>query len=258
MEIVTCHFKEDLSWLHDSPYPVHVVGKEGGDPIPDREKFASVEIIPNFAREASSYLWYIIKNYENLPERIAFIHGHENSPHQRIPIFDSIEKYGHHHSFVDLNRFMNEYMILIPKSPFCLVWDEIMKSYFGPIPKVINFRGMAQFVIHKDSVLYRPKWLYEKLYERSFSTSANNQSLFNWIGYFFEVFWHVIFGLESPLEDKPRINILESDRTIYLEVGSNSNSTKDFVPDDYIDVFMDSELKIYKGPWEFIKKLSEV
>lgn len=257
MEIVTCHYREDLRWLEGSPYPVHVVGKEGGDTgLLDASKFASVDVIPNFGLEASSYLWYVIKNYENLPERMAFVHGHENSPHQRLPIFDSIEKYGFHASFVDLNRCMNEYMILIPNSPFCILWDQIMGAGFGPIPKIINFRGMAQFAIHGDCVRYRPKWLYEKLFEDTLRVSEH-QILSKWIGYFFEAFWHVIFGLDSPIEDKTRINILQSDSAIYLDTGRILVDCSKDAFGDYVDIFVDSSLKVYNGPWEFMQALAK-
>lgn len=265
MEIVTCHYKEDLRWLESSPYPVNVVGKEGGDTVLlDPSKFKSVEIIPNFGLEASSYLWYIIENYGNLPERMAFIHGHENSPHQRIPIFESIEKYGLHSSFVDLNRCMNEYMILVPKSPFCILWERIMQADFGPVPKIINFRGMAQFSIHRECIRYRPKWMYEKLLNIMLEISKISESdyerhfLPKWIGYFFEAFWHVIFGLDSPIEDKPRINIQSDSSTIYLDTGRVLVDCSGDVLGDYINVFMDSTLKVYKGPWEFMQALAKL
>lgn len=259
MEIITCHYKENLRWLEDSPYPVHVVGKEGGDThLLDVSKFKSVSAIPNIGLEASSYLWYIIKNYESLPERMAFIHGHEKSPHQRLPVFTSIEKYGFDAYFVDINRCTNQYMILFPNSAFCLLWDQIMRANFGQAPKIINFRGMAQFVVHKECVMNRPRWLYERLLDDIFKI-YQNQFLRNWIGYFFEALWHVIFGLESPLEDKLRTNILQSPNAVRQQ--NTDRMLVDCSGDvlgDYIDVFTDTSLKVYNGPWEFMQALIQV
>ena len=258
LEIVSCHYKEELRWLEDSPYPVNVVGKEGGDTtLLETSKFKSVNVIPNFGLEASSYLWFIIKRYDSLPERVAFIHGHENSPHQRIPIFQSIQEYGFISHFVDLNRFMNEYMILVPKSPFHAIWNSLMSPYFGDMPKVINFRGMAQFAIHRDAILFRPKWLYEWFHEAS-SGISKNPNLKNWLGYFFECFWHIIFGSNSPLEDKPRINLIQSGNFNILDTGRIiPDCSKDFT-EDYIDVFIDSNLKVYQGPWEFMQSIASL
>lgn len=253
MEIVTSHLREDLRWLESSPYPVNVVGKEGGDTILlDPSKFKSVETIPNFALEASSYLWYIIKNYDGLPERISFVHGHESSIHQRIPIFKSIEKYGLHSHFVDLNRHMNAYLIMKPESHFCLLWDELMRPCFGAMPKVVNFRGMAQFAIHRDVVRHRPKWLYEKLLEVSFEISRT-KGMSEMLGYFFESFWHVIFGLDSPLDDRPRTNLRDRGGQLFW-IREGRFEAED---EDYLDLFMDSSFKVYDGPWEFMRALAK-
>lgn len=81
LEIVSCHYKEELLWLEDSPYPVNVVGKEGGDtPLLETSKFKSVNVIPNFGLEASSYLWFIIERYDSLPERVAFMCHRQGNP----------------------------------------------------------------------------------------------------------------------------------------------------------------------------------
>jgi len=39
MEIVTSHWKEDLTWLLKSPWPVNLIDKEGADPSPFVPKY---------------------------------------------------------------------------------------------------------------------------------------------------------------------------------------------------------------------------
>ena len=86
--IVTSHFTEDLEWLKQSKYPVVVCSKVGAHipAIPADTKC----IIPNIGNEASSYLKFIITYYDNLPEHVAFIHGHETSWHQSVDILKAI------------------------------------------------------------------------------------------------------------------------------------------------------------------------
>jgi hypothetical protein len=79
MEICTSHYNENLKWLEDSPWPVTVVHKEGGEPF--SEQFIQFTI-PNTGFEVSSYVSYIINRYDTLPYHVAFIHGHETAQHQ--------------------------------------------------------------------------------------------------------------------------------------------------------------------------------
>jgi len=78
LTIITAHWKEDLTWLKNADVPVVLIDKEGAEPSP----FVPQHTIPNYGLEASSYLKYIVENYENLPDHVAFIHGHETSVHQ--------------------------------------------------------------------------------------------------------------------------------------------------------------------------------
>jgi hypothetical protein len=250
MEIVSCHFMEDLGWLEASPYPVHIVGKDGGDSSRYEGKFASIDVIPNFAKEAGSYLWYIVNNYEKLPERISFIHGHEFSRHQKVPIFEAMRLY-ENIPFVDLNRSTNFYCIVLNDSsyPYKKLWLTLLGPFLGPCPNVINFRGMAQFSVSRDLVLSRPKEFWVHLYDKTRSVCVDDKQSFI-VACFYEAVWHFIFGMESPLDDKARPNLYESNGGIFIE------STK--IPEigDYLDIFVDSNGKVY-GPWGFINKLVE-
>lgn len=223
MEIVSSHFNEDLQWLENSPYPVHIVAKQGCVPV-KKEKFSSVDIIPNFANETGSYLWYILNNYDNLPEKIVFIHGHEHAFHQRIPVFQSIELYKEF-DFVDINRHTNYYVWIVPDSEYHLLWDRLLSPFFGQVPKVINFRGHAQFIVSKELILNKSKEFWKFLYEQTFQLCQNNEELSKKIAIFYENIWHIIFGKESPMFN------------------------------DYFDMFADSNFKSYTL-WQFIKEIT--
>ena len=85
--IVSSHYDEDLSWLYKSKYPVVVVSKN--EAALDSKFFLKVHSLPNKGREFASYLWFICNYWDNLPSKVAFIHGHESSSHQLYEILKS-------------------------------------------------------------------------------------------------------------------------------------------------------------------------
>ena len=68
--IVASHWKEDINWLKKSKFPVILIDKIDSDPSWMKPSYI---IEKNTGKEVPSYLIYIIENYENLPERMAFI-----------------------------------------------------------------------------------------------------------------------------------------------------------------------------------------
>ena len=70
ISVCIAHYKESLlDWINNIKYPVKVISKYDYEP---EEK-------PNKGNEASSYLQYIVDNYDNLNEYTYFIHGHRNA-----------------------------------------------------------------------------------------------------------------------------------------------------------------------------------
>lgn len=67
--VVAAHYNENVSWLDEVSrhWQVTIMGP-GGLPA-------------NKGNEAMPYLTYIIENYNNLPESMAFIHSHQFSWH---------------------------------------------------------------------------------------------------------------------------------------------------------------------------------
>ena len=67
--VIAAHYEENVAWLGNVSrhWQVTIMGP-GGLPA-------------NKGQEAMAYLTYIIQNYDNLPESMAFIHSHESSWH---------------------------------------------------------------------------------------------------------------------------------------------------------------------------------
>ena len=217
MEICTCHYKEDLTWLLEgSQWPVTVVHKEGGDPVTLSK--GTLWTIPNVGVEATAYLWYIIQRYETLPDHVAFIHGHETSHHQQggRPLLEMIrDAQVHKYNFVPLNNFW-----------YCIQLQGALRNYIQvyknlelDTPENFIVCGSAQFIVSRYRILARRKAYYEKLYERITSREIGNA---------LEYVWHHIFG--EPWVHVPRDDHFAPplDRVLYSGCGSIPMRYDDF------------------------------
>lgn len=191
--IVTSHYNEDLNWLKKSKWPVVVVDKEGADPTDLPVQYR----IPNKGFETSSYLKYIVENYDNLPDHIAFLHGHETAWHQfhdrgLLEVIEgaNIEKHG----FIPLNNFMRWYPFANEGRPDLMeirtFWRRFrFPEHFTP-PPYFMFRSPigAQFIVAKDRIRKHSKARWQEWLDIVVEDGSKN------MGIFFEHIWHVLFG----------------------------------------------------------------
>ena len=160
MEIVTCHYKENLEWLkQQSDYKVIIVHKEGGDVVD------YTYCIPNIGLEATAFLYYIIERYDTLPDHVAFIHGHENAGHQLgdRSLLDmirtaTINKY----SFIPLNNLWR----FCFKGQFNHVCKEMYEWMGIIVPDIFIACSGAQFIVAKHLILRNTKQFYMDLYKK--------------------------------------------------------------------------------------------
>ena len=192
--IVTSHWKEDLTWLKNSEFPVVLIDKEGADPTCLEPSW----VIPNKGLEASAYLKFIIERYHDLPDHIAFIHGHETSHHQKHsrPILElirnaNIDKY----DFISLNHWYRDYMFQDEPTYnvyFTQWWDVYTMPHKKPPTEIgfilSNVPVGAQFIVSKERILANPRELYQKWYNLLMSRGNPDEAVF------FEHVWHLIFG----------------------------------------------------------------
>jgi len=183
--IVSSHFSENLSWLQEATSPVVICSK----------KLESINCsrLPNKGMDASAYLQFIIQNYDNLPQRMAFIHGHEASWHQGRPnMLEAIKKAKDspcgfvtlNNHWIDDRSMNNENMKHLHAK-----WDEIFRPFLkrDPPPKLLH-DCCCQFVVSRNIVLRHPKAAYEHWLEYLMREDTKTSI---WV---FEYLWHVIFG----------------------------------------------------------------
>jgi hypothetical protein len=217
--IVSSHFREDLNWLiNQSDYDYIIYSKNSEAKSILNLNDNKLRIIENRGMEATSYLNYIIDFYENLPEFVAFCHGHENAWHQYDTLLNMIKKYNFKDDYFTLN---NPYYrnCLYENCPQEIAYAEEKRAWnqiksvkdelLLEMPSKIEITMGAQFIVTKQSILRNKKSFYENL-----RNWLNTQKVLedNIAGMMVEQLWYLIF---TGKEVEPRL----ISRTIMSERG---------------------------------------
>lgn len=197
LEIVSSHYNENLDWLEDCKFNVNIVHHEGGGEY-KKDKFYKNFTIVNKGLEASAYLHYIIENYDNLPDHIAFIHGHETSIHQfyKKPLLFLIENAKvDDFDYIPLNNTWRAYtldkedMTILPNGqPFNKnhrTNNKPLLKHLNPDSDCLIYEACAQFIVSKKLILGNSKEFYMKLFDELVDDTLHADM--------FEELWHLIF-----------------------------------------------------------------
>lgn len=181
MHVVIAHYNEDLSWVTNLKYPFTVISRNG----------ILKDTVPNKGNEASIFLEYIIKNYDNLSEYTFFVHGHRNSWHHAEPMDEKINRIECNLPYFNLNDIPPYRILNCPNTT-----NQILRMYppiehlLGPLDmEDMTFRMGAQFYIHRNAIRSRSLETYKGLYD--FIMNNTGQSFED--GLLFERIWHFIF-----------------------------------------------------------------
>jgi hypothetical protein len=147
----------------------------------------------NIGREASAYLHYIIERYDSLPERVAFIHGHETAWHQNSdrPFLDMIrdaqvDKFG----YVPLN---NNWRCVSTKTQFKDFEKKWAEMFNMKLPDHFIVDSCAQFVVRRERILRNTKEQYIELLSH---IECDPHAII------LEHAWHYIFGEKISIEPR--------------------------------------------------------
>jgi hypothetical protein len=157
---VIAKYKEDISWVNRLKCPYIVYDK-------------SIDI-PNVGREAETYLRYIITNYEKLPDYILFLQGNPFD-HLTIGSIDYINQsidtaLDSNIDFLHLNNLHNE-----SHNSYTRTKESFIALFSNTLPVSFIFCPGAQFIVSRDSILFRPKYFYETI--SNVMTTINNTSV---------------------------------------------------------------------------------
>ena len=211
IEIVVSRYNENLEWLSEEPFnhhPVIIYNKGENEDFVKTPNIRSIFKIPNVGRETHSYLYHVVKNYDNLADITIFLPGSCGLAHKHKRAKDTViitenihdtyfndniddlyEKYkdfqlDNWQSSDGLNKKVNNEKELTPSNyrPFG-VW---FKHWFGDL-KVTQTSYFGIFAVHKRHILQRPKEFYQKMLDE-ISVSSNPE-----VGHYYERAWSAIF-----------------------------------------------------------------
>lgn len=172
------------------------------------------------------YLSFIIDYYDNLPDIIAFRHGHRSSWHQsedsaaeinylnlttirnrgyqnfRCTLFDGVMN---HDCPADMKDHLEHdgkpyWESVAPElqTEFAHLWQ----TWFGtPRPEYLMSACCAQFVVTRETVLTRSRGEYMRFRQYLIDTEVNDY----YSGRVFEKVWHVVFGKPPVLCEEEEV-----------------------------------------------------
>lgn len=181
MHVVIAHYNEDLSWVTKLKHPFTVISRNG---IPE-------DIVPNKGNEASVFLDYIIRHYDDLDEYTAFVHGHQTSWHSKEPMDEKLNRLEFTNMYTSLNDIPAYHIIQCPDTTQQVLTNYVLiEPILGPIDiQQITFRMGGQFCVHRSAIRSRTRETYQALLDFIYNNTGRSKT----DGILFERIWHFIF-----------------------------------------------------------------
>lgn len=160
--IVVARYNENMDWLKTIQWN-YVVYNKGEDDIPDWVK--NIIKLPNIGRESHTYLRYIVDNYDNLPDYIAFLQGNPfDHSKELIKKISDLNKDCNYFNLSDKVRTCRTYRYRHRNpSRIQLLTAESAKKIFIDNMTSFVYTGGAEFIISKKSILFHTKITYQKI-----------------------------------------------------------------------------------------------
>jgi hypothetical protein len=163
-EIVVARYSEDLSWV-DNYKNYSTIYNKGDDKIE-----GSIDV-KNIGREAHSYLYHIVNNYDNLADYTCFLQADPFNPH-------SPRLYGYLNYVLESNELIPDFFWIserivegdfeYQREPYHKIFPNIKYAYnyiFGKQPniKTFKFGAGAQFCVSKEKIRERSIEFYKNI-----------------------------------------------------------------------------------------------
>jgi nucleoside-diphosphate-sugar epimerase len=128
----------------------------------------------NIGREVESFLYYIVDNYENLPDYVIFLQG------DPFPHLENITPYNFQQKIDELISsnvddvmplFKNKYYENHNVCPSLKTREYYELFFNGQVPDKTVFSNGCQYIVPKQNILNRPKQFYMKLHSMTLNTT---------------------------------------------------------------------------------------
>jgi hypothetical protein len=181
LQVIVARYNEDVTWVKDIQYKTIIYNKNGSSnitteivletnestdsqydyPMEEDDEINIFEYdLPNVGREGHTFFYHIVKNYDNLPEYLAFVQG---NPFDHCPNFKNI---------VNDFDFKTEFLPLGVLHELTMEYESIneqVESFGKTIGFNISFpiymTPGAQYIISRRLIKNRPLEFYEKILE---------------------------------------------------------------------------------------------
>ena len=190
--LVVARYNEDVEWCRQYPHIVYNKGQHLDTSIP----------LPNIGREAHTYLYHIVHQYDVLDDYSIFVQGNPFD-HCR-DLLGRIKSYTQEGARCPDFELLSD-QILTTSSEACqwhpgLPMKEFHARLFGNTPpRVFRFGAGAQFVVSKRVIQMIPKSVYQSLLD----TIDKNKG--PWV---IERFWEQLFLAGLKHARVPRLILL--------------------------------------------------
>jgi hypothetical protein len=213
VEIIISRFNEDLNWTLESPFNLfqYIVYNKGNNDNFNKTNVKKIINIENVGRESHTYLYHIIKNYENLASITVFFPGSLNLDYKKTKarlVLNNIIKNNYFAAFFvgeynndlkeQFNNFTLDNWVTTDKNNFELNNESpLQQSVIRPYQNwYTHFFGNTTanwstwwgiFSIDKRDIIQHPIERYQGLLQ-TVNTHSNPEA-----GHYIERSWGVIF-----------------------------------------------------------------
>lgn len=189
-QLVVAWYKEDLSWLMQQELTSEsIIYSKGGLEHPPN--FTVVDL-PNIGREAHTYLYHIIENYDNLADITVFTQA---NPFDHSPDFCTLLSSlpPTHFYWLGTHSFPINKQCLNTRQMSNIYLPDIVESLnlIDKLPDVYFFKAGALFSVPKDVILKHPKEFYQR--GLTFFNDEKNDGV-SAAGHGYERLWEYIFS----------------------------------------------------------------
>ena len=198
MDLIIARYKENINWLDKIKENANI------DNIYLYNKFFDDDgaiSLPNVGREAHTYLYHIVNNYDKLNEFNIFLQGDPfphspNLSHLINNIDNNKDIQPLNHITIENESHYNRKHELHPHGLFLAYFMDLLFDLKLDINQTVAVSYGAQFICSKKAIQNRPIEFYEFLLK---FVSYQNTSI---ECYIFERLWLYIFDTNIPLSNK--------------------------------------------------------
>lgn len=200
--LVVAHWKENLQWTRNIPSWLTL------NIYTHNPNVTGAHLVtPNGGREAHLYLSWIVDHYDDLPERVLFVHAHNGSwhLHNTLRMIQCLD-FNTNHGFVPINvggGWGWRYQTLGLHSGYSGIsiidqqWESVFRPFLGNPPSSFSFYCCATFLVRKERILARPLEAWRTW--RDWTLIPDPDPARTGLG--LEYIWHYLFGEPADLSD---------------------------------------------------------